>query len=217
MFGGEVLAPLAGRCAGRLSWGATLWRGPVTTPGHPACYRKRREPGERKLCRIRDRGTAVRAARARAPARVARVADARTCRSGRTGSSRLLERELLVRHRLERHPVQGRDAELLDRGAVLGRRVADVGGELPARVALLHPVHEAVARDLGDHGGGGDRGRGGVAADDVALLEARRRDGEAVGQADAAVDARRGAACPTARRGWSCAGRARRCRARSGR
>ena len=86
-------------------------------------------------------------------------------------------------------PVQRRDAELLDRGAVLGRGVADVGGELPARVALLHPLHEAVARDLGDHGGGGDRGRGGVAADDVALLEARRRDREAVGQADAALDA----------------------------
>ena len=55
-------------------------------------------------------------------------------------------------------PVQRRDAELLDRGAVLGRGVADVGGELPARVALLHPLHEAVARDLGDHGRGGDRG-----------------------------------------------------------
>ena len=76
-----------------------------------------------------------------------------------------------------------------DRGAVLGRRVADVGGELPARVALLHPPHEAVARDLGDHGGGGDRGARRVAADDLALLEAGRRHREAVRQADAALDA----------------------------
>jgi hypothetical protein len=30
------------------------------------------------------------------------------------------ERELLVGHRLERQPVQRRDPELLDRGAVLG-------------------------------------------------------------------------------------------------
>ena len=45
----------------------------------------------------------------------------------------------------------GETPSLCDRGAVLGRRVADVGAELPARVALLHPLHEAVAGDLGDH------------------------------------------------------------------
>ena len=98
-----------------------------------------------------------------------------------------LQGELLVRHRLERHAVQRRDAQLLDRRAVLGRRVADVGRELPARVLLLHPHHEAVTRDLRDHGRGGDRGAHRVAAHHRALLEARRRHGEPVGQAQGAL------------------------------
>ena len=77
-----------------------------------------------------------------------------------------LERELLVGRRLERQPVQRRDALALDRLAVLGRRVADVRGELPARVQRVGAVHEAVARDLGDDRGGGDRGARRVAVDD---------------------------------------------------
>ena len=98
-------------------------------------------------------------------------------------------------------PVQRRDALLLDRGPVLRRRVAHVRGELPARIALLHPVHEPVARHLGDDGGGGDGGARGVAADDRALLEARGRDREAVGQAQAALapDAREHVASRAAR------------------
>ena len=48
-----------------------------------------------------------------APAAVPRPVDEHEGRHG-------LERELLVGHRLERQPVQRRDAELLDRGAVLG-------------------------------------------------------------------------------------------------
>ena len=103
------------------------------------------------------------------------VHDAAARRAGGGAQGRALERELLVGHRLERQPVQRRDAEALDRGAVLGRRVADVGRELPARIARLHAVHEAVARDLRDHGGGGDRGARRVAADDRALLEPRSR------------------------------------------
>jgi hypothetical protein len=88
--------------------------------------------------------------------------------------------------------MQRGDPVLLDRGPVLGRRVADVRGELPARVALLHPLHEPVARDLRDDRRRGDRRARRVAADDRALVEARRRDREAVGQAQAslAADAR---------------------------
>src|SRR6478752_5122806 len=58
-----------------------------------------------------------------------------------------LQRELLVRHRLERHAVQRRHALPFDRGPVLRRRIPDMGTELPAGVSLLHPLHEAVARD----------------------------------------------------------------------
>ena len=50
-----------------------------------------------------------------------------TSRARSDRGERSPERELLVGHRLERHAVQRRDAEPLDRGAVLGRRVADVG------------------------------------------------------------------------------------------
>jgi hypothetical protein len=85
--------------------------------------------------------------------------------------------------------VQRRDAVAFDRRPVLGGGVADVGGELPPGVTRLHPLHEAVARDLGDHRRRGDRGAHRVAAHDRALLEARRRDWEAVGQAQAAVAA----------------------------
>ena len=54
--------------------------------------------------------------------------------AGARVAERLLEGELLVGRRLERQPVQRRDAEALDRLAVLGGRVADVLGELPARM-----------------------------------------------------------------------------------
>ena len=82
---------------------------------------------------------------AAAPTVLGRSVMARDARcAARNGATRLryrisagrvptdLERELLVRHRLERQPVQRRDAELLDRGAVLGRRVADVGARTPS-------------------------------------------------------------------------------------
>ena len=126
-----------------------------------------------------------------------------------------VERELLVGDRLERQPVQRRDAEPLDRRAVLGRRVADVGGELPAGMARVGAAHVAVARDLGDDRGGGDRGARGVAADRRRAARSRVADREAVAQADAARarDARE----RVAQRGEvrARAGRGRRSRARS--
>ena len=80
------------------------------------------------------------------------------------------ERELLIRRRLKRQPVQRRDAESLDRGPVLRRRIAHVRGELPARVLHVSPLHVAVARDLGDDGCRRDRSAARIAADDGALL-----------------------------------------------
>ena len=70
--------------------------------------------------------------------------------------------------------------------AMLGRRVADVRREVPARVALVGAVHETVARDLGDDRGSRDRRARGVAVDDRALLEAELGDREAVDQAQSA-------------------------------
>ena len=67
-----------------------------------------------------------------------------------------------------------------ERGQVLGRAVPDVALEAVLRVALGEPHHQAVARDLGDDGGGRDRRRLLVAVDDVAVL-ARHRQPEAVG------------------------------------
>ena len=61
--------------------------------------------------------------------------------------------------------MQRRDPDLLDRRAVLGGRVADVLVEAPARVLGGRLAHVAVAGDLGDHRGGGDRGAGAVALD----------------------------------------------------
>ena len=65
----------------------------------------------------------------------ATAADARSGPRAR-GPARLdavgVDRQLLVGDRLERAPVQVADAELRDRGAVLGRRVADVRVEVPA-------------------------------------------------------------------------------------
>ena len=188
----------------------------------------------------RGRGSrAARSARRRAPRRGGRAASCGRCAWPATvrprrrtdharGRARLwrrdvlergarLERELLVRHRLERQPVQRRDAEALDRGPVLGRRVADVGREVPARVARLHPLHEAVAGDLGDR----PRRRRSRRS---SRRRPRRRAArspcghrEAVGQAQAALGGRPAAARRAAPRGWSCAGRARRSPARSAR
>ena len=91
------------------------------------------------------------------------------------------------------------------------------GWRTPSPVQRVGAVHEAVARDLRDDRGGGDRRAGRVAVDDRALLVAEVRHREAVDEAHAAGHARRRAARRAARRGWSCAGRARRCRARSAR
>ena len=96
------------------------------------------------------------------------------------------ERELLVRRRLERHPVQRRDALAQDRRAVLGRRVADVRAELPAGVQRVGAAHEAVARDLREDRRGGDRRARRVAVDDRALLVADVRNREPVDEAQAA-------------------------------
>ena len=98
--------------------------------------------------------------------------------------------------------------------AVLGRRVADVGGEVPAGVQRVGAVHEPVARDLRDDRGGGDRGARRVAVDDrAALVAARSAEREAVGQADRARAGDAAAARRAARRGSCGAGRARRSRA----
>src|SRR5919201_845950 len=83
-------------------------------------------------------------------------------------SARELQGELLVGHALERQPVQRRDAQTLDGVAVLGRRVADVGAELPAGVPGVGAVHEPIAADLGDDRGGGDGRARCVAVDDRA-------------------------------------------------
>ena len=83
--------------------------------------------------------------------------------------------------------------------------------------SVVGAVHVAVARDLRDHRGGGDRRARGVAADHRALLVAEvagpgsRRSGRRTGHA------RRARARRAAPRGWSRAGRARRSRARSAR
>src|SRR6476661_5203259 len=96
-----------------------------------------------------------------------------------------LERELLVGGALERHPVQWRDALTLDGLAVLGRGVAHVGGELPARMQRVRAMHEAIAGDLGDDRGSRDRGRRRVAVDDRALRIADVGNREAVDETEA--------------------------------
>ena len=103
-----------------------------------------------------------------------------------------------------------------DRGAVLGRRVADVRLEVPARVALGGAAHEAVARTL--------------ASTDAPAIAALCESPPTTARCStpnsgtrkpstrhiAPGGATRISAC-AARRGSSCAGRARRCRARSAR
>ena len=64
-----------------------------------------------------------------------------------------------------------------------GRRVADVLGEAPPWVLYVGEVHEAVARDLRDDRGGGDRRAGGIAVDDRTLRVLELGDREPVEQA----------------------------------
>src|SRR5919198_6261191 len=97
-----------------------------------------------------------------------------------------LQRKLLVRGALEREPVQRRDANALDRIAVLRGRVADVGAEVPTRMERVGAVHEPVAGDLGDDRRGGDGGARRVAINDRPLLMAEVRYRETVDQAEAA-------------------------------
>ena len=79
--------------------------------------------------------------------------------------------------------MQRRDAEATDRLAVLGGRVAHVLGELPSGMRRVGPVHVAVTRLLGQHGGGRDRRALRVAADDRPVLVGQTPDGEAVAEA----------------------------------
>ena len=78
-----------------------------------------------------------------------------------------------------------RDAEPLDRVAVLGRRVSHVIGELPARMLGVDAPHVAVPRLLGDDRRGRDRSALAIAADHSLLAKAERRDGKAVAETDA--------------------------------
>ena len=165
-----------------------------------------RPPARRRAALRRDRRHGRRATagcRARAPR--GRVLTRRAPAPDRALAS---SDELLIGDRLKRQPVQRRHAEPLDRLAVLGRRVADVLGELPARMARVGAAHVAVARLLGDHRGGRDRGALGVAADHRALLVAERRDREAVAEADAALAGDRASASRSAARLVTCSPRA---------
>ena len=60
------------------------------------------------------------------------------------------------RRRGERTPMERADAVARMAASQLGRRVADVPLEVPARIERSHPPHVAIAR-LGHHRSGGDR------------------------------------------------------------
>ena len=132
-----------------------------------------------------------------------------------SGQAQLAEGQLGVGDRLERHPVQRRDAVGGYRGAVLGGRVAHVRLEVPAGVALGGAAHVAVAAHLREHRGRRYRGAAAVAVHDGALLEAELRHVEAVHQAHGARARPRRAGRSGAPPGSSCGGRAGRSRARS--
>jgi len=68
------------------------------------------------------------------------------------------ETELGVGDAGEGAAVEWRDALLVDRGTVLGSRVADVFLEAPAGVALGGLAHVTVAGDLGEDRGSSDGG-----------------------------------------------------------
>src|SRR5436309_949563 len=101
-----------------------------------------------------------------------------------TPGSGLAEWQLLIGDRCEREAVQRRDAVGGDRRAVLGRRVTDVGVEVPIGMALRGPPHVAVSRDLRQHRGGRDRRASRVAADHRALLELEPGYAKAVDEAE---------------------------------
>ncbi len=66
--------------------------------------------------------------------------------------------------------MQAAGADLHDGLAVDFGRIAGVDGETVAGEAGIRTGHHAVAHDLGDDGGGGDRQRPGIALDDGAAL-----------------------------------------------
>src|SRR3954463_6665608 len=74
-----------------------------------------------------------------------------------------------------------------DGGAVLGRRVAHVRVELPARMALGGAMHVAVTGALRDDRGSRDGGAPAVTVHDGALLEAEVPHPETVHEADRTV------------------------------
>jgi hypothetical protein len=66
---------------------------------------------------------------------------------------------------------------------VAGRDVADVLREAVSRIERIEPVHQPVARHLGDDRRGGDRGALRVAVDDGRVLRCGRPEPEAVDEA----------------------------------
>src|SRR5690349_22183449 len=73
-------------------------------------------------------------------------------------------------------------AVLLERLLVDRRAVALVRGEIVCRIVLVHLYHHAVTGDLGDDGGGGDRGGDAVALPHREARGAETVDREAVGE-----------------------------------
>src|SRR5215212_1183075 len=69
--------------------------------------------------------------------------------------------------------VDGAAAVGFERGPVVARAVADVAREAVVRELRVVVAHERVAVGLGEDGGGGDGGRGRVAADDGLLRQGR--------------------------------------------
>src|SRR6476620_3191729 len=69
-------------------------------------------------------------------------------------------------HHAKAAPMQWSQSEVVDRAAMIGRRIAAIMLPPISRIAagILH--HHPVAGDLGDDRGGGDRAAFGVAVDD---------------------------------------------------
>ena len=68
---------------------------------------------------------------------------------------------------------------LLEQALVLGRGIALVAAEVVTRVELAELVHEGIAFDLGNDGGGGDGDAEGVAIDDGSDIREREIKGVA--------------------------------------
>ncbi len=98
-----------------------------------------------------------------------------------------VERELLVGDRRERQAMKRGDAVRADRRAVLRGGITHVRVEIPLGMAVGHAPHVAVAGDLGEHRGGGNRCALGVTTDDGTMLVAEVRELEAVHQAQGIV------------------------------